>query len=157
TVIGGVASGAGATAHTAALESGGTTVGIIPCGFLTFDLSAKLKAVFDSERFLLISPFYPKEEYSAFNAMNRNRIICALARAVFIVEAPAEGGIFEAAKSAAKLAIPLYTAEYSQYPESAAGNSSIIKEYHAQPVRGRKEGGAVVPNIDALIASVKFS
>jgi DNA processing protein len=156
TVFGGISKGAGSSAHTGALENGGSTVGIIPCGFLTFDLSARLKALFDPDRFLIASPFNPKEEYNQFNAMNRNRIICALSRAVFIVEAPKEGGIFEAAKSAAKLSIPLYTAEYAQYPESAEGNPVLMKEFSASPVRGRKEGTAVVPNVEAMIAAVKF-
>jgi DNA processing protein len=155
-VFGGVSKGAGSAAHTGALENGGTTVGVVPCGFLTFDLSPKLKTIFDPDRFLLVSPFHPNDEYNQFNAMNRNRMICALSRAVFIVEAPKEGGIFEAAKSASKLSIPLYTAEYAQYPESAEGNPVLIKDFHAQPVRGRKEGTAIIPNIEHLIASVKF-
>ena len=157
TVIGGVSKGAGSQAHAGALENGGATIGVIPCGFLTFDMSPHLKSIYNPDTFLLISPYYPAEEYSPFNAMNRNRIICALSHAVFIVEAPAEGEIFEAAKSASKLSIPLYTAEYAQYPESAAGNSTLIHEMHAFPVRGRKDGTAVIPNIDHLVSAVKFS
>ena len=156
TVFGGIAKGPGSAAHAGALENGGTTVGVIPCGFLTFDLSAKLKTLFDADRFLIASPFHPKEEFTQFTAMNRNRVICALSRAVFIVEAPKEGGIFEAAKSAAKLSIPLYTAEYAQYPESAEGNPILMKDFKASPVRGRKEGSTVIPNVEAMIASVKF-
>jgi hypothetical protein len=53
--------------------------------------------------------------------------------------------------------VPLFVAEYANYPQSAAGNLKLISEFGGIPVRGRKENEFVVPNIDKLIAKVKFS
>ncbi|HEY1405052.1 MAG TPA: DNA-processing protein DprA [Spirochaetota bacterium] len=156
TVIGGLSKGAGSAAQAAALENGGQTIGILPCGFFTFELSARLTALYDPKKFLLLSPFRPDEEFSPFHAMSRNRNIIALSRALFIVETPKDGGLMEAAKSAAKLSVPLYTAQYADYPAGASGNEELIKNFNAIPVRGRREGDMIIPNIEALIASVKF-
>lgn len=156
TVAGGLSKGAGIAAHAAAVECGGQTIGILPCGFFTFQLSPRLISVYDPDRFLLLSPFRPDEEYSAFHALERNRCIIALSRAVFIVETPKDGGLMEAAKSAVKLSVPLYTAQYSEYPAGASGNEELMKSFNALPVRGRREGETIIPNIEALIGAVKF-
>jgi DNA processing protein len=156
TVTGGLSGGAGTAAHASAIESGGSTIGVLPCGFFTFELSPRLTSLYDPTRFLLVSPFRLAEEYSPYHAMARNRIIAALSRAMFIVETPSEGGLIEAAKSAHKLSVPLFTAQYAEYPDSASGNELLIKDFGAIPVRGRKEHDTIVPNMDNLIAAVKF-
>ncbi len=158
-VISGLSKGTGVIAHTSALEAAGSTVGILPCGMFTFSMSEKLQRLYDEDRFLIASPFYLKEDPTSFRAMERNRIICALASAVFITEAnsPAEGGIFEAGKSAHKIGVPLFTTEYSEYPPSAAGNPVLISEYGAHAVRGRKDESGITPNMDQIIAKVRFT
>lgn len=156
TVISGLAAGADVTAHRSALEYGGRTVAYLPCGIMKFAVPEQLKPVFDPERFAAVSHLGPEDPANRFNAYARNRLICAASNAVFIVESPEDGGIFEAAKSAHKLEIPLYTAEYAEYPESAAGNKRIIAEFGAKAVRGKKVDNLTVPNMDRFIADVKF-
>lgn len=156
TVISGMSKGTGTTAHISAMENKGKTVAVLPCGMFFFKMTERLQSVFDPDRFLILSPFYLRENFTEYNAMNRNRLICALSKAVFIVESPVEGGIFEAVKSAEKLNKPVFTAEYGEYPPSASGNPIFIKDYSATPVRGRKEGNIVIPNLDMLLAKVKF-
>jgi len=156
-VISGFANGAGMTAHRSSLESGGDTVAILPYGILKLNIPEILKPVFDQQRFLAISTFHPDEAADKFNAYTRNKIICALSHAVFIVESPEEGGIYESAKSARSLKIPLYTAEYAEYPVNASGNKKILAEMGAYPVRGRRNSdNLTVPNMDRIIADVKF-
>lgn len=155
-VISGLAQGADMVAHAAALQNGGSTIAIMPYGIRHFKMPRALEVFFDETKTLFVSPFYPEREYSVFNSYERNRIIVALSMAVFIVEAPAEGGIFEAGKSAKSLNVPLFVAEYASYPKSASGNEKLISELNAIPIRGRKEGELVVPNLDRLIAKVKF-
>jgi predicted Rossmann fold nucleotide-binding protein DprA/Smf involved in DNA uptake len=75
-----------------------------------------------------VSIFQPDHTQDMYAAYIRNRIICALAHAVYIVEAPDEGGIYEAAKSAHALNIPLYTTEYAEYPPTASGNKKIMSD-----------------------------
>lgn len=155
-VISGLAQGADLIAHASALQHGGSTIAVLPFGVRHFKMPKTLEAFFDERRTLFVSSFYPEREYSIFNSYERNRIIVALSKAVFIVEAPAEGGIFEAGKSAKSLEVPLFVAEYASYPKSASGNEKLITEFKAMPVRGRKEGDLVVPNLDKFIAKVKF-
>jgi len=156
-VISGFASGADLTAHRSALESGGDTVAILPYGILNLNIPDTIKPVYDEGRFLAISSFYPDASADKFNAFIRNKTICALSHAVFIVESPESGGIFEAAKSAQSLKIPLYTAEYSEYPPSALGNKKILAELGAYSIRGKKSAdNLTVPNMDRIIADVKF-
>lgn len=157
TIISGLARGADVTAHRSALEYGGNTAAYLPCGIMKLAVPDQLKQVFDPERFVALSHLGPEDVASKFNAYARNRLICAASNAVFIVESPEEGGIFEAAKSARKLDIPLYTAEYAEYPESAAGNKKMLSEFDAKAVRGKKVDNLTVPNMDRFIADIKFS
>lgn len=156
-VVSGMAAGIGLTAHRGALENSGVTAAVIPGGIFGFKLPAELMDSFDPDRIVFVSPFYPSAEFNTFNAYVRNRIICALSKGVFIVEAPEKEGIFEAAKSAHKLKLPIFTAEYAEYPASAAGNRIIIENWGGIPIRGKIENEVHVPNIEKIIAAAKFS
>lgn len=156
TVLGGMSRGAGIAAHRSALENRGTTVALLPMGILNLNIPPVLQEVYDPERILIASPFFPDLDADKYRAYNRNRLICALSRAVYIIEAPEEGGIFEAAKSARELNVPLYTTEYSHYPDGASGNRRILEEMGGKPVRGRMVNNMLTPNLDSLIADVKF-
>jgi hypothetical protein len=52
--------------------------------------------------------------------------------------------------------VPLFTAEYSDYPASASGNKKILDELGGIPVRGRFVNDALAPNMDKIIACAKF-
>ncbi len=155
-VISGFAGGVGLTAHRAALESGGNTIAFLPYGILKLNLPQGFEQFFDGQRIALVSIFRPGDSADKYHAFNRNRVICSLARAVYVVESPETGGVFEAAKSAANLKVPLYTTEYSKYPDGALGNIKIISELGGIAVRGKKADGLTVPNMDRIIADVKF-
>ncbi len=142
-------------AHRSALLSGGKTIAIIPHGIFHFKVPDSLRDAYNTDNILLISPFYPAAEASKFNAFIRNRLICALSYAVYIVESATDGGIYEAAKSAKKLDIPLFVTEYREYPESASANKALIDD-GAYPVKGRFVNGELSPNLDELIGIVKF-
>lgn len=157
TTVSGYAAGADMIAHRGALQNSGTTLAVLPQGILKFKVHETLKDVFDPERLVIVSPFYPNREATVFNAFIRNKICCALSRAVFIIEAPLDGGIFEAAKSAHKLGIPLFTAEYASYPKNAEGNRRIIEELGGTPVRGRFMNDLLVPNMEKIIGLAKFT
>jgi len=156
TVTSGLARGADMAAHVSALENGGATVAVVPYGMNHLTVPKALEPLYDETRTVFVSPFYPNREYSVFNSFNRNRLAVALSRAAFIVEAPAEGGVFEAGKSAKTLGVPLYVTEYAAYPDNAAGNPKLIAEFGGIPVRGRMEKDLLVPNMDRLIGDVKF-
>jgi len=154
--ISGLAAGADIISHRSALENNGETVAFVPYGIFQLKIPPFLEEVFNPDRAVIVSSFYPSAESNKFNAFIRNKLACALSYGVFIVEAPSDGGIFEAAKSAGKLDIPLFTTEYSEYPDNAAGNKKIISEMGGLPVRGKKENEKLVPNMDRIIALAKF-
>ncbi len=156
TVISGFSRGAGHLAHRGAIEHRGTTIAMLPHGMFHLNVPEVLADIMDLTRFCFVSPFYPAEEYSIYNSYNRNSMICAMALAVYIVEAPEEGGVFEAGKSAGHHRTPLFVTEYAEFPESAKGNPLLIKDHNATPVRGRKENDLLVPNLDSLVGRVKW-
>ena len=156
TVIGGFARGAGLVAHRSALVGGGSTVAFVPYGMFHFNIPPILSDVFNPDTMLVVSPFYPTREANQFNAFIRNKILCAASYAVFIVEAPPDGGIFEAAKSAHNLGVPLFITEYAEYPKNAGGNRKIMDELGGIPVLGRIENEMLIPNMDRIIGAVKF-
>ncbi len=155
-VISGFARGADEIAHRSALENGGRTIALLPYGINHLKIPHMIEHVYSQDNLLLVSPFYPDVEYNKFNAFIRNRIICGLARAVYIVECPKESGIFEAGKSAHKLNVPIFVTEYADYPESASANRQLIEEFNAIPVKGKMVGHVLTPNMDRLIGIVKF-
>jgi DNA processing protein len=155
-VVSGYAQGADLIAHRSALINGGSTIAFVPYGMFHLSVPDILRDVLDMERIVIVSPFYPAREANRFNAFIRNKIICAISTAVYIVEAPPEGGIFEAAKSAHNLNIPLFTTEYAEYPKNAGGNRKIIEELGGIPVLGKIENDMLVPNMDKIIGIAKF-
>lgn len=156
TVISGMASGADNRAHQSALENGGDTIAFIPSGINRSKPPDFMLRMLESGNLLIVSVFFPTKEADKYSAFIRNRILIALSHAVYIVEAAAESGIMEAAKSAEKLGIPLFTTEYSQYPESASGNTRIIETQGGFPVRGRRENNLLAPNMDRIIGIARY-
>ena len=152
--ISGMAKGAD-IAHRSAIMNSGKTIAIIPNGIFHFKIPDVLKDIYNTDNLLIISPFYPSAEPNKYNAFIRNRLICALSYAAYIVESVSDGGIFEAAKSAKKLGIPLFVTEYKEYPKSASANKLLIED-GASPVKGRLVNNELSPNLDELIGIVKF-
>jgi DNA processing protein len=152
--ISGMAKGAD-IAHRSALLNGGKTIAILPHGIFHFKIPEILQDIYNTDNILIISPFYPSAESNKYNAFIRNRLICALSYAVYIVESVLDGGIFEAAKSAKKLGVPLFVTEYKEYPKSASANKTLLDD-GARPVKGRLVNNELSPNLDELIGIVKF-
>lgn len=141
--------------HRSALLHNGKTIIVLPHGLYHLKIPQILQDVLNTDNLIIVSPFYPSVENSVYNAYIRNRLICALSHAVYIVECTVDGGIFEAAKSANKLNIPLFVTEYKEYPDSASANKQLI-DNGAYPVKGRLINKELTPNLDELIGVVKF-
>ncbi|MCP4136622.1 MAG: hypothetical protein GY754_36970 [bacterium] len=154
--ISGFAAGVDIIAHRAALETNGYTIAVLPYGIDHLVVPEFIKDVLNMDRIVFLSTFYPTKEANKYNAFIRNKTVCALSYGVYIIEAPAEGGVFEAAKSANKLEIPLFTTEYSEFPENAPGNKKILDDMGGIAIRGRLEEEMLVPNMDKIISLAKF-
>lgn len=92
-VVSGMARGCDAIAHSAALEGGGTTIGVLGNGFGIIYPAAN-RALYERVRAegLLLTEFPPGERPHAGSFPRRNRIISGLARATLVVEAGGTSG-----------------------------------------------------------------
>lgn len=92
-VVSGMARGLDAVAHTAALDAGGTTIGVLGNGIGVIYPAAN-RALYEqvAARGLLLSEFAPGERPHAGSFPRRNRLISGLARATLVVEAAVGSG-----------------------------------------------------------------
>ncbi len=126
-VISGYAKGVDTVTHLAALESGAGTVIVLAEGILHF----RPKRVFDNvgldpERVLVLSQFPPSQRWTAGAAMTRNGVICALGRALVVVEAGERGGTLNAGRQALKLGRHVFALQFGD--DAPAGNRSLFAE-----------------------------
>jgi len=139
-VVSGGARGVDTAVHRAALETGGTTVIVLPEGILRYRLRRELKPLVSQERVLLVSEFPPRKTWSVGSAMQRNQTVCGLSEALVVIEAGTSGGTFEAGKLALRLKMPLFVADYAEPAASAAGNAYFLAR-GARPLRRGAETG----------------
>ena len=100
-IISGLALGIDTVAHATALQNGGLTLGVLASGldiiYPAQNLELSRKIIGSGA---LISEFEPAAKPDRWNFPARNRIISALADAVFIVEGPLSSGAMLTAKNA---------------------------------------------------------
>lgn len=113
-VISGYARGIDMAAHAGALDSGGSTVAILPYGIMNFRVVSSIAGSFDSERFLAISEMTPDSPFTKPGAFRRNQVMVALSEAVIAVEPGDTGGTWHSIKHAVKMGRPLYYNEGSR-------------------------------------------
>lgn len=92
-VVSGMARGLDALAHTAALDAGGTTIGVLGNG-LGVIYPAANRALYErvSDRGCLLTEFPPGERPHAGSFPRRNRLISGLARTTVVIEAATGSG-----------------------------------------------------------------
>jgi DNA processing protein len=111
-VVSGMARGIDAIAHTAALDAGGTSIGVLGNGFGVIYPAAN-RALYDRmvAHGCLITEHPPGERPHAGSFPRRNRLISGLSRAVVVVEADVKSGALVTADEAVEqgrtvLAVP---------------------------------------------------
>jgi DNA processing protein len=107
--VSGGAKGVDIAAHKTALTHGGTTTVVLAEGILQYRMRHELRDIFDPARTLVVSEFFPEDPWIAGRAMQRNRTICALSRALVLIEARTTGGTFAAGEAALAMGVPLFT------------------------------------------------
>jgi len=100
TIVSGYAKGVDTQAHLGAIVGGGSTIMVLAMGILRFVLHEELEAVRKQllEQGTIISEFFPRNEWTAGQAMARNRITSGLGDAVLVVEAGKKSGTITTAK-----------------------------------------------------------
>jgi len=134
-VTSGYASGVDSAAHLGALRGGGTTTLVLAEGLGRFQARPEFRGLISGDNTLVLSQFAPGDEWAAYRAMARNKLVCALSGALVVVasgpERDARGGrsgTFDAALSALKLDLPVFVVDPSFFPSPPAGNQELIRK-----------------------------
>ena len=150
-VVSGYAGGVDMAAHRAALQSGGSTIIVLPEGIDAFHVKEEIKADWDWDRVLVVSEFMPHDGWMASRAMHRNNTIIALSDAMFVVEAGDTGGSLDAGLKTISMGKSLFVPRFEQIPDSAKGNPILLSK-GAQPMMRKRLTSRV--NVEELIGSL---
>lgn len=127
TVVSGYAEGVDNAAHLGALEEGGRTVLCLPHGIRRLRLREGWPAPGDlAERGAVLSEQPPDCDWESQAALNRNRLIAALSRAVVVVETGPKGGTMNTFQHALEMRRPVFPIRYEDPAPSARGNAICI-------------------------------
>lgn len=98
-IVSGAARGVDETAMLAALQAGGTAVGIMADSLLKAATASKWRKHLQNEQLVLVSSFYPEAGFNVGNAMARNKYIYTAANHALVVRADeGKGGTWAGAK-----------------------------------------------------------
>ncbi len=150
-IVSGFASGVDMNAHRAALAAGGTTSVVLAEGILRFRVKREIKDEWDEARTVVVSEFGPNLPWSVGHAMQRNRTICGLSRAMILIEARTSGGSIQAGRDCLKLGLPLFAAVYEGMPESATGNEELLSQGARRLMKRRSTNR---PNIRPVLEGI---
>ncbi|CAN5875757.1 DNA-processing protein DprA [soil metagenome] len=125
-VVSGGARGIDTEAIVAALEEGGSAVGVLPGGLARAAVSGKYRPAIQESRLILVSPYDPGSGFDVGHAMQRNRHIYALADYGLVVSSSfGKGGTWSGAVEALKHGEPVFVRRQGQkIPE---GNHNLGK------------------------------
>lgn len=146
-VTSGFAKGVDTCAHIGALENNGTTIMVLSYGFNHLTIKREIRDYNLEKNALFISQFMPYERFSGQNAMIRNKLVCALSKAVIVISSGPErdsdgkmSGTFDAGLTSLKYNIPLFVLNPSLFTPIPEGNVDLIKR-----------GGLVLSNGNELV------
>lgn len=132
-VISGYAKGIDSEAHLGALEAEGTTTMVLSYGIMELRKKKEFREFNWDRDVLAISQFQPSVKWMARNAMARNKLVCALSRAVVVIESGPEkdskgkmSGTFDAGKTALSMDIPLFVVSPAFFDKPPKGNQALI-------------------------------
>lgn len=130
TIVSGFMTGIDITAHKAALDVGGSTVAVMPCGIdLVFPEENKdvYYALLDQGG-LVISELEGSVQPRKWTFVKRNRIVAGLCQATFVVEAVMNSGSLITAKYARKYKRKLFAVPGNVSSSNSEGTLQLIKE-----------------------------
>lgn len=130
-IVSGLALGVDGIAHTAALEAGGTTLAILPCGLPKVYPSSHrgLAEQIIKQDGALISEYDSDHAISyQSNFLERNRIVSGLADAIIITEAAARSGTLNTAAHALEQGKEIFVVPGNITSPMSAGCNALLKQ-----------------------------
>ncbi len=97
TVVSGGAKGVDSAAMNGALNAGGTAIGVLGDSLQAAAMNREHRKMLLEGRLVLISPFDPSIGFQRWRAMQRNKLVYALADASLVVRSDQKGGTWEGA------------------------------------------------------------
>ena len=152
-VVSGYAPGVDMASHESALENGGTTIVVLAEGMDNFRVKRSIKELWDWERVLVLSQFPKNAIWRPDRAMERNKIIVGLSKAVIVLEAREKGGTLNAGFFALEMKKPLFVALYGDMNGAREGNEQLIREGGMPLRRNRHTQHAELKNVLLAISS----
>ncbi len=126
-VVSGGARGVDQISMSSALESGGSSIGILAESLLKKSLERSYRHAIADGRLLLLSPYHPNARFSVGAAMGRNKLIYALADYGLVVSAEyKKGGTWAGAEEELRRdsSLPVFVRRGNNTPP---GNSKLIE------------------------------
>ena len=129
TIVSGFMYGIDAAAHRAALDSGGKTIAVMPCGIdlITPEYQTKLYEEILSAGGLVLSEFEKDFPPSPWTFPKRNRIVAGLCSAVLVVEAGLGSGSLITAEYAKKFGREVFAIPGNIDSKLSAGTLLLIE------------------------------
>jgi len=132
-VVSGYAKGIDTAAHLGALQKDGTTTIVLSHGILHFSRKRTPEELNWEKNTLVVSQFHPTAGWNPANAMIRNKLVCALSRALIVVESGSEvgedgkmSGTFDAGKTALEMGVPLFVVSPKAFKKPPSGNKALL-------------------------------
>lgn len=128
-IISGLALGVDSIAHKAALDTGGTTVAVLPVGLDRIYPTSHHQLAQDiiAQNGLLVTEYPFRTDPRRENFIARNRIIAALSEGLLITEAAVASGSLHTARFALELGIPVLAVPGPITSPTSEGTNNLIK------------------------------
>jgi DNA processing protein len=133
-VTSGYAKGVDTSAHIGALEAHGTTTMVLSFGTDHISIKREIQNLDWKQNSLFVTQFAPHEKFSGYNAMTRNKLVCAMSDAIIVIKSGTErsadgkmSGTFDAGKSALQTGIPVFVLSPNKLKSTSQGNIDLIK------------------------------
>lgn len=147
TVISGLATGIDAAAHRGALDAGGRTLAVLPCGIdSVYPPEHRQLACEISHQGALLTEFPLGTQAEAKNFAPRNRIISGLSLGVIVVEAPEKSGALLTADSAAEQGREVFAVPGQPSNPVSRGSNRLIQD-----------GAMLILNVQEVIDQLNLS
>ncbi len=134
-VISGNARGVDRAAYDSAVSVNGYTTVVLPHGIrkLSNVQMRSLLPYIEAGKVLLLSQFHPDAPWTVGRAMERNKVVTALAKAVIVAESDIHGGTWDGANGALAQKRSLYVCQPKTFSVLPGNNMLIKKGGHAIP------------------------